>query len=219
MMDKPNNVNGFWDSYRNVVVEAGIPERNADCYVRWAEKFSKSIKNKTLRESRASDIDNFLSELSNQRGIESWQVRQAEDAILLLYKNFLNIDLVFKQSRTNRSQRLSRGQEQFRDQMLPATVLDKHYGVYLGRLKTAIRVRHYSIRTERAYIAWIRRFLSFHKDLSVQTMKADHIKMYLNYLAETRKIAASTQNQALNAIVFFFAEVLKRDPGGPNWAV
>jgi integron integrase len=213
MMDKPNNVNDFWDSYRNVVVEAGIPERNADWYVRWAEKFAKSIKNKPLRKRGASDIDNFLSELSNQTGIESWQVRRAEDAILLLYKNFLNIDLDFKQSRTNRSQRLSRGQEQFRDRMLPATVLDKRYGVQLGRLKTAIRVRHYSIRTERAYVAWISRFLSFHKDVSFQTMKADHIQRYLNYLAETRKIAASTQNQALNAIVFFFAEVLKRDPG------
>lgn len=213
MMDKPNNVNDFWDSYRDVLAEAGIPVRNADWYVRWAEKFAESIKNKPLRQRGASDIENFLFELSNQSGIESWQVRQAEDAILLLYKNLLNIDLVFKQSRTNRAQRLSRGQEQFRDQMLPATVLDKRYGVQLGRLTTAIRVRHYSIRTERAYVAWIRRFLSFHKEISVQTMKAEHIQMYLNYLAETRKIAASTQNQALNAIVFFFAEVLKRNPG------
>jgi integron integrase len=213
MMDKPNNVNDFWDSYRDVAVEAGIPERNADWYVRWAEKFAKSIKNKPLRKRGASDIENFLFGLSNQSNIESWQVRQAEDAILLLYNKLLNIDLEFKQSRTNRSQRLSRGQEQFRDRMLPATVLDKRYGVHLDRLTTAIRVRHYSIRTERAYVAWIRRFLSFHKDLTVQTMKADHIQNYLNYLAETRKIAASTQNQALNAIAFFFAEVLKRDPG------
>ena len=213
MIDKPSKVKHFWDSYRNVVVEAGIPDKNADWYVRWAEKFAKSMKNKPLRNRGASDIDNFLSELSSQRSIESWQVRQAEDAILLLYKNFLEIELDFKPGKTKRPQRLSRGQEQFRDRMLPASVLDKRYGVHLGRLKTAIRVRHYSIRTENAYVAWIRRFLSFHKDLSLQTIKADHIQMYLNYLAEERQIAASTQNQALNAIVFFFNEVLKRDPG------
>jgi integron integrase len=213
MIDKPNNVNDFWASYRDVVVEAGIPERNTDWYVRWAEKFAKSIKNKPLRKRVASDVENFLFELSHQSNIESWQVRQAEDAILLLYKKLFDIDLDLKKSRWKKPQRLSSEQDQFRDRMLPANVLNKRYGVHLERLTTAIRVRHYSIRTERAYVAWIRRFLSFHKDLTVQTMKADHIQMYLNYLAETRKIAASTQNQALNAIVFFFAEVLKRDPG------
>ncbi len=57
MMDKPNSVNDFWDSYRNVVVETGIPVRNADWYVRWAEKFAKSIKNKPLRKRGTGDID------------------------------------------------------------------------------------------------------------------------------------------------------------------
>ncbi len=53
----------------------------------------------------------------------------------------------------------------------------------------------------------------FHKDKSPENIDADDIHNYLNYLAEERKVAASTQNQALNAIVFFFKEVLKRDPG------
>ncbi len=213
MMDKSNKVNDFWDSYRKVVVESGIPDKNADWYVRWAQNFAKSIKGKPLRKRAASDIEHFLIDLSHQSGIESWQVRQAEYAIVLLYKNFLDIDLHLGRSRAVKSQPWSQEPEHFRDRMLPATVLAKRYGVFLDRLKTAIRVRHYSIRTERAYDAWIRRFLSFHKDLSVQTIKAEHIQMYLNYLAETREVAANTQNQALNAIVFFFSEVLKRDPG------
>ena len=76
-----------------------------------------------------------------------------------------------------------------------------------------MRVRHYSIRTERAYEQWIGRLLSFYKDKPAESIDADDIQSYLNYLAEKRKVAASTQNQALNAIVFFFKEVLKRDPG------
>jgi integron integrase len=212
-MDKSNKVNDFWDLYRQVVVESGIPEKNAEWYVRWAQNFAKSIKGKPLRRRGVSDVEQFLINLSHQGGIESWQVRQAEDALVLLYRNFLDIDLDLKRSRNFTSQPLSRARQEFRDRMLPATVMKKRYGVFLDRLKTAMRVRHYSIRTERTYEAWIRRFLSFHKDLSVQDIKAEHIQMYLNYLAETREVAANTQNQALNAIVFFFSEVLTRDPG------
>ena len=76
-----------------------------------------------------------------------------------------------------------------------------------------MRVRHYSIRTERAYEQWIGRLLSFYDDKPADLIETDDIQRYLNYLAEKRKVAASTQNQALNAIVFFFKEVLKRDPG------
>jgi len=82
-----------------------------------------------------------------------------------------------------------------------------------SRLRSVIRGHHYSIRTERAYEQWVGRLLSFHQDKSPDFIDADDIQSYLNYLAEERKVAASTQNQALNAIVFFFREVLKRDPG------
>jgi len=216
MNDKSNDVKGFWDSYCQVVVESGVPEKNAEWYVRWGQKFAESIKGKALRQRSVSEIEQFLVELSRQCGVEFWQVRQAEDAIELLYKNFLGLDLNFRRHRDVVPQSPSKAPGEFRDCLVPADVMQKRYGVFLDRLKTAIRVRHYSIRTERAYVAWIRRFLSFHKDLTVPVLEAEHIQIYLNYIAETREVAASTQNQALNAIVFFFKEVLKRPPGDFN---
>jgi len=73
-----------------------------------------------------------------------------------------------------------------------------------------MRVRHYSIRTEEAYENWARRFLTFHRLKPVKEMGEEEVRKYLEYLAVARKISVSTQRQALNALVFFFAEVLKQ---------
>ena len=59
MMDKSNKVKDFWESYHRVVVESGVPEKSAEWYVRWAQKFAKSLKGKALRQSAVSDIEKF----------------------------------------------------------------------------------------------------------------------------------------------------------------
>jgi integron integrase len=76
-----------------------------------------------------------------------------------------------------------------------------------------VRVRHYSIKTEEAYVGWVKRFLAFHKMQDPRQLTPDNVRRYLSYLATSRDVSASTQNQALNAIVFLFTEVLKMDPG------
>jgi integron integrase len=76
-----------------------------------------------------------------------------------------------------------------------------------------IRIRHYSIRTEEAYLTWIKRFLSFHQLKDPKQFDGGRIKQYLDFLASERNVASATQNQALNAIVFLYTQVFKRDPG------
>jgi len=83
----------------------------------------------------------------------------------------------------------------------------------LERLREAIRVRHYSIRTERSYVQWVKRFILFHNKRHPAEMGTDEIAAYLSHLAVARKVSASTQNQALNAINFFYRNVLDRDMG------
>ena len=68
-------------------------------------------------------------------------------------------------------------------------------------------------RTEEAYLGWIRRFIVFHAMQSPEELGADQIRQYLDYLAKDKVVASSTQNQALNAIVFLYSKVLRRDPG------
>jgi integron integrase len=81
----------------------------------------------------------------------------------------------------------------------------------LDRLGHALRVRHYSERTEHAYRYWVRRFILFHGKRHPEELGAAEIEAFLNHLAVEDEVAASTQNQALNAIVFLYRRVLLRD--------
>ncbi|HRE14165.1 MAG TPA: integron integrase [Usitatibacteraceae bacterium] len=78
----------------------------------------------------------------------------------------------------------------------------------LGQLRAQIRVRHYSLRTEEAYVHWTRRYLRFHAHRHPRELGADAMKAFLSSLAEGRGVAASTQNQALSALLFLYKEVL-----------
>lgn len=81
----------------------------------------------------------------------------------------------------------------------------------LNRVRAAIRTKHYSIRTEQAYVDWIRRFILFHgKQHPIEMGKAE-IESFLTHLAVNRNVAASTQNQVLCALLFLYREVLERD--------
>lgn len=78
----------------------------------------------------------------------------------------------------------------------------------LDRLREAIRVRHYSIRTEEAYVDWSRRFILFHNKRHPASMGAAEVNAFLTHLAVSKNVSASTQNQALCAILFLYRNVL-----------
>ena len=81
----------------------------------------------------------------------------------------------------------------------------------MDRLREAIRVRHYSLRTEEAYRQWVRRFILFHGKRHPESMGEPEVSAFLSHLAVDRNVAASTQNQALSAILFLYTHVLGRD--------
>jgi integron integrase len=81
----------------------------------------------------------------------------------------------------------------------------------LDRVRAAIQARHYSRRTEDAYVAWIRRFVVFHGKRHPAEMAAPEITRFLTWLAVESKVASSTQNQALSALLFLYREVLRQE--------
>lgn len=83
----------------------------------------------------------------------------------------------------------------------------------LDQVREAIRLRHYSIKTEEAYCYWIRYFVRFHHLRHPREMGASEINQFLTFLAVQRTVSPSTQNQALNAIVFLYRHVLELDLG------
>lgn len=81
----------------------------------------------------------------------------------------------------------------------------------LDQIRAAIRIRHYSRRTETAYVGWIRRFIFFHAKRHPAGMGAEEITHFLSSLATEGPVSASTQNQALSAILFLYRDVLNQD--------
>jgi len=83
----------------------------------------------------------------------------------------------------------------------------------LEQVRRSLRARHYSRRTEVAYCGWVRRFVVFHGRRHPGTMGEEEIAAFLNYLATTQGVSASTQNQALHSLLFLYRYVLRRELG------
>jgi integron integrase len=81
----------------------------------------------------------------------------------------------------------------------------------LARVREVIRLKHYSYRTERSYCDWIVRYVRFHGLRHPATMGGEHVGAFLSSLATVRHVSASTQNQALAAILFLYRDVLKQE--------
>jgi hypothetical protein len=79
------------------------------------------------------------------------------------------------------------------------------------QVRQVLRVRHYAYETEKSYIHWIKRFIAFHHMKPPREMGAAEVEAFLTYLAVNLKVAPSTQNQALSALIFLYREVYGQD--------
>lgn len=197
----------FWKSYLNLAINKGIPRHTARWYVNWLKQFVTYLKNDRLYDCTEDDVKNYLADLMLKDHIEPWQIEQARSALAFLYGTYWSVPWVLQiqefriQDHVARlkSASLSRETGQniapFKDAS-PSRDIGVVYESLIKKLRTEIRVRHYSIRTEQAYEQWIRRFLHFHQMKPANQLSGHDIKVYLDYLATHRTVAASTQNQA-----------------------
>ncbi len=105
--------------------------------------------------------------------------------------------------------------------MLHHTTSNPQKPKLLEQVRVAIRIKHYSSRTEEAYVNWIKRYIIFHNKRHPQDMSEIQIREFISHLAVRRHVAASTQNQALCAIIFLYREILHKKIGeieGLCWA-
>ncbi len=209
----------FWETYRSAVIQKAIPESKAEWYLKWAQRFALSASG-ALKSRAPSHVNAFLDKLASQAGIAEWQVAQACSALRILYKDVLNVPWAEQWAdgarpileESGSQPEMDGDKSSFRDQADWAAIDTLHKDVF-DRLHTEMRTRHYSIRTERSYEHWVRRFIAFHGLKSPKDLKPDSVREYLEYLAEVREISASTQNQALNALVFLYEQVLQEPLG------
>ena len=88
-----------------------------------------------------------------------------------------------------------------------------NWAVLEERLRDGLRVEHYSYSTEQTYVGWVRRYVAFHRWRKPSTLEAGDVHAFLKHLAVEAQVASSTQNQALNAVVFLYRKVIKKEIG------
>jgi integron integrase len=175
-----------------------VPAKNAPFYAHWVSKFlAFSNRNEDLDSNLR--VQKFLNQFKSQKKIADWQVRQAEDALQLYIFNFLD------------------GKTSVLSPNAPQTRLPDVSKI-LADMRQALRIKHYSYRTERSYLEWAERFIDYtskvkKKDVRAAGLDSGDVKDFLSYLALTRKVSSSTQNQAFNALLFLFRDVLKTELG------
>ena len=88
-----------------------------------------------------------------------------------------------------------------------------NWAVLADKTKECLRMEHYSYRTEQTYLAWIRRYVIFHNWRKPSTLGAGDVHAFLRHLAMDEQVASATQNQALNAVVFLYKKVIRKEIG------
>lgn len=92
---------------------------------------------------------------------------------------------------------------------MPANSDNSHPPKLLEQVVSRLRVKHYSLRTEKSYVDWIKRFIWFHGKRHPKQMGAPEVEAFLSHLAVDRSVSGSTQNQAKSALLFLYKEVLQ----------
>ena len=174
-----------------------VPEKNIPYFASWASKFLYfSNKNNQLDNNKL--VMEFMDSLQKDHNIPDWQIRQARQAIQLYMVNFKGKIV---------SDALSSGAGNIAKRSDVSQIIDE--------MKQHIRLKHYSLSTERTYLDWTKRFFGYvHEIKGDETaFSVDDIKQFLSHLAIKRRVSASTQNQAFHALLFLFRDVLGQEVG------
>lgn len=213
---KPNAglpVNQEWlEKGLDVIGRMARNAKDAEWLCRRLEFFVKT-RRKDVRQTTAAEVLEYL-DWQVGRGQKDWQILQTLEAICFLLEfacgmTAFGFPLLREKWLEHRARR--EGIVAVAAHEAAAFGLDE--STVVGRLRRRLRVLHYSQRTEKAYSQWWVRFRAFCGSVSEESLGADEVRRFLDSLAVDRNVAAGTQNQALNALVFVFKEVVGKPLG------
>jgi integron integrase len=212
-----------WQQYIHLLSLRKVPEKARRYYVRYVEELIRESDQTPLLNLSREVLEAFLRRRANNTRMEDWQVRQCVDAIQLLMEELAHAPVAKEIDWSAWRYGASLAEDHptlAGDQSVSKVVVKEasRLGVMdqqdvLEQMVVAIRERHYSIRTEKAYLNWAARFFAFCKHIGTAEPDPGSVQRYLQHLAIERKVSASTQNQALNALVFLFDKVLLKPLG------
>ena len=219
--------------FNALLVKNKIPQSYQRHYLKWLRYYLDFCHNYGFSEPNPQSLPNFIRKLKEKRQTEAQQ-KQANDAIHIYY------ELIRSKPINNTSELpkhppkpegVSEAQNAYRAAPLQSklqidtskrdsaqnkaaeTGIKKNWQTAYRQLSNEIKVRHYSPKTLKSYSTWVRKIQYFSKSKDPELLSTTDVKDFLTFLAVKQKVSASSQNQAFNALLFFFRHVLNREFG------
>ncbi len=223
----------FWDNYVAKLKYIGVKPTAIRWYVRYVEKYIQKQPDNKLKNHTAEDVSVYITNMQRVDYLKDWQFRQLVHALEILFTDIVKLQWAhtFKwdehtltsssfsnshPSKTPDTEKIDL--DAISDGLLTKSYCNgsfnavfKCYPQLIYSLIKEIRLRHYSIRTENAYLNWFLRYVKFHSLKDPAKLDNDSISEFLEYLVIKREVSSSTQSQALNALIFFYKHVLHRE--------
>lgn len=223
----------FWEEYIAISKRYKVRDTALRWYVRHAEKYLEHFQKLPLSEHTAVYVEQYLRSKGRDPHLEHWQFLQIVHAIQILLTEMANLDwarsypwqewaataetLPDDHVTLDRSYHPLTAPKRSESTSEPdsgaslATRIGRRFPHHVKAIKAQIRLRQYSTRTEKTYLGWFGRFIAYHDMRDPAELDESHIATFLEYLAASRNVAAATQGQALNALVFFYRAVMGRE--------
>jgi integron integrase len=228
-------VSRFWDDYIEKTRVYGLKPSTVRWHVKHAEAYIKDHPDRRLTTHTAADVERYLGTKGRNRRLADWQFGQLVRALQILFVEMVKAPwanefpwqgwldsarelepshpTVARDSesgaRTGPITNDNGGRSRDMDRLVQR--FKQTYPEHAERLVAEIRLRQYSIRTEQSYLAWLARLAKFHGMRDPAELDGVALSAFLEYLVVKRLVSGSTQSQALNALVFFYKQVLKNE--------
>jgi len=234
-MDVDVKVVRFWDLFIAKSMGCGVPEKSVRWYVRHAELYIKAH-DLRLRLHSADTVDKYLTDKGRNVYLKHYQFCQMVDALKILFVDVVETDWAVSFAWDDQKERArilevshatiarvpliddvpnsSKKNDDLTistDPLSIAEIIKREFSDVFDAVISEIRTRHYSIRTEQSYVAWLVRYILFHDKKHPESLGEYEISAFLTHLAVNRMVSSSTQRQALNAIIFLYKQIYKRD--------
>ena len=226
----------FWDKYIAISKHYKVRDGALRWYVRHAEAYIKANEDQRLAFHDAERVERYLRDKGRNPRLEGWQFEQMVRALQILFVDMVGASWARKyawkdwigasgtlpdQHATVARAYSNWGREDETPPRKPddesaSALLDRVYSQLpdvIDAMIKQIRVSQYSIRTEQAYLGWLCRYVAFHGMKDPEELDEGHIGAFIESLVTRRHVSASTQAQALNAVVFYYRKVLRRELG------
>ena len=190
--------------YNSMLVNKGVPKKYHYYFAKWLRYYVDFCGKYGFNQLNKETLVYFIEKLKEKKQTDPQQ-KQAIHSISLYYElesNNFRRNKVFK----NKSKKISTKKEDLK------STKANWISVY-DDLSAEIKLRHYSVSTLKTYTTWTRQLQSFTKSKDPQLLSTSDVKSFLTFLAVDKKVSASSQNQAFNALLFFFRHVLKNEFG------